>query len=275
MMFVSSKYGIIYLAKGELCFTIEEDKRGGDAGMKMRYVSNAGIIFEKNGIHIGIDCFCKDEYGIYPDLEEGLKEELLNGIEDGILSVLIFTHEHSDHFCAEDVKAACDRNSELQIWSGKSVLQSLKEVGVPSEQLQEVYPSQTYEIGQTMEIQFLQTLHDGDQYAHIQNLTVLINIGKKSIAVTGDAMPRKELFQEIARWNKKVDWLVAPFPYVGLRTARRAINDSLEIRDIFVLHQPKEDTQKWVENAKNMCEQAQDKLPYPIFPNGTGEWYEI
>ena len=272
---MSSKYGIIYLAKEELCFTMKRRKKGGETSMKMRYVSNAGIVFEHQGIHVGIDCFCKDEYGIYPELEQGLKEELLNEIEDGILSVLIFTHEHSDHFCAEDVKVACDRNSKLQFWSGKSVVQRLRELGVPSEQLLEVNPSQTNGIGKTMEIKFLQTLHDGEQYAHIQNLTVLINIGKKSIAVTGDAMPRQELFQEIARWNQKVDLLVAPFPYVGLRTARRAINDSLDIGDIFVLHQPKEDTQKWVENAKNMCKQAQDELPYPIFPNSVGEWYEI
>ena len=266
------------MANAQFCFTIKEDKRGGDADMKMRYVSNAGMVFETNKISIGIDCFCKDETGVYQDLEASVKEDLFFEIEQGKIGVLIFTHEHSDHFCAEDVREACKKNKELKVWAGERVISILKEAGVPSEQLLQVAVSEEYILGSAPEdirIRFLNTLHDGDQYAHIQNLTILINIGRQSIVVTGDAMPREELFREIGEWKREIDWLFAPFPYVGLRTARKAICNQLKVEHIFVLHQPRTDAQKWVANTKNICKQAQDGLSYPVFPEGTNKWYEI
>ena len=248
--------------------------------MKMRYVSNAGIVFETNEISIGIDCFCKDETGMYKDLEFHVKEDLFSEIEKGKLRVLIFTHEHSDHFYMEDVREACRKNKELKVWAGENVVRILEQAGVCAQQLVRVHPSCEYipdnEEG-NVRIQFLNTLHDGEQYADVQNLTLLINIGRKSMVITGDAMPREGLFEEIGRWEKEIDWLIAPFPYVGLRTARKAISENLDVKQIFVLHQPKEeaDVQNWVANTKKVCEQARDKLPYPVFPNTIGEWYEI
>lgn len=244
--------------------------------MKMRYVSNAGIILEAEEASIGIDCFCRDENGIYCDIAPEVKAELLEEIEKGNIGALIFTHEHSDHFNAEDVKEACARNKKLKVCAGKRVIERLQQEGVASEQLIEVCAMQELTQGD-IQVQFIETLHDGDQYAGVQNLTLLINIGRKSIVVTGDAEPRKELFAQIRKWSEHVDLLIAPFPYVGLRTARKAICENLDVKQIFVLHQPKKeaDVQNWVANTKKVCEQAKDGLPAPIFPEKPGEWYDL
>lgn len=249
--------------------------------MRMRYVSNAGIILETEETSIGIDCFCKDENHMYQDLEPAMKEELFDEIEKGKIKQLVFTHGHSDHFCAQDVAEACKRNSQLEILAGKQVITELKKQGVSEKQMTEIALIEEQvlkkQICRDLHIRFLETLHDGEQYMDVQNLTLLINIGSKTLVITGDAQPRQELFREIQKWSAQIDWLLAPFPYVGLHTARKAISENLSVKQILVLHQPKEeaDAQKWVVNTKNVCKQAQDDLPYPVFPERTDKWYEI
>ena len=232
-----------------------------------QYVSNAGIIFDVDGRRIGIDCLCKDSSKLYQDTPAQIREELKPDL-------LIFTHEHEDHFCAEYVKEAWKKNPNLQIYSTQSTIKRLERLDIPTGNMKKVSGIDTMTIA-NCHIEFLETLHEGDQYADIQNLTLLIKVGDKHIVVTGDAMPCKELFEKISKWSPNIDWFFAPFPYVGLRSTRRLMKEHLDIGNIFVLHQPRPetDTQNWVANTKRVCEVAKDSLPQPIFPEKLGEWY--
>lgn len=227
-----------------------------------QYISNAGIVLDIEGKTIGIDCLCRDSSKLYQDTPLEIREKL-------IFDILIFTHEHEDHFCAEYVKEAWEKNPNLQIYAGKNV-------HIPSIQLQEVKDGDVLAIGNS-KIQFMETLHEGDQYADVQNLTLLINIEEKHLVITGDAMPCKELFEKIRVWSSNIDWFFAPFPYVGLRSTRKLIKEYLNIQNIFVLHLPRKeaDVQNWVASAKRVCEAARDGLPQPIFPGKLGEKYCI
>ena len=93
--------------------------------MKFQYVSNAGIIFEVDGRQIGIDCLCKDSSKLYQDTLPQIREELK-------LDILIFTHEHEDHFCAEYVKEAWERNPQLIIYSTERTIQTLRDIDISS-----------------------------------------------------------------------------------------------------------------------------------------------
>lgn len=247
----------------------------------MRYVSNAGIVLKQDKTSIGIDCFCRDSDHLYRDTPDEVCRELLQEIQEGQLQALIFTHEHSDHFCAEHVKEACGRNADLQVLAGQKAIQILRKEGIPEGQLQEIKPPCEKIFGE-IQVEFIETLHEGEKYADVQNLTLLIkkagqgatgennnSIEDKYLVITGDAAPTPELFKQIGQWSKRVDWLLAPFPYVGLRTTRKLLCDNLDIQNIFVLHQPRQeaDTQNWVANTKKVCEQAKDNLPIPIFPD--------
>lgn len=237
--------------------------------MKFQYVSNAGIIFEVDGRQIGIDCLCKDSSKLYQDTLPQIREELKPDI-------LIFTHEHEDHFCPEYVKEVWERNPSLTINSTKNVIEKLREGNIPSINLQQVGDTDVVYLN-TIHIKFMQSIHEGEQYSDIKNLTLLIGIEDKHLVVTGDAMPCKELFERIAAWSPHIDWLFAPFPYVGLRSSRKLMKEYLDIQNIFVLHQPRKeaDTQNWVANTKRVCEMAKDGLSTPIFPEKLGEWYCI
>lgn len=235
--------------------------------MKFQHVSNAGIILDVDGRQIGIDCLCEDSSKLYQDTPPHIREKLKPDI-------LIFTHEHEDHFCADYVKEAWEKNPQLIIYSTERTIKFLQEINIPEDNLYQVADGEEIKIDSS-HITFMQSIHEGEQYADIQNLTLLIKMEDKHLVVTGDAMPCKELFERIATWSSHIDWLFAPFPYVGLRSTRKLMKEYLDIENIFVLHQPckKADAQNWVASTKSVCESAKDGLPQPIFPDRLGEWY--
>ena len=234
-----------------------------------QYISSAGIVLNMGGNQIGIDCLCRDSLKLYQDTPLELREKLK-------LDILIFTHEHEDHFCAEYVKEAWEKNSELQVYGGEMVIQTLERMLIPSRNLNVVQDGDVLEVGK-LKIQFMQSIHEVEQYSDIQNLTLLIKKEDKHLAITGDAMPCKEFFARISEWSEQIDWLFAPFPYVGLCSTRKLLCEYLDIENIFVLHQPRKeaDVQNWVENTKRLCASAKDSLPQPIFPEKLGQWYCI
>lgn len=234
-----------------------------------QYVSNAGIIFQSGERKIGIDCLCKDSAKLYQDTPQDIREKLK-------LDILIITHEHEDHFCAEYVKEACEKNPNLQIYSTQKTIELLKETNIPSIHLYQVSDGYLLKVN-SLHIGFMQSVHEGEQYADIQNLTLLIKKEDKKIVITGDAMPCRELFERIYKWSPQIDWLFAPFPYVGLRSTRKQMKEYLDIKNIFVLHQPRKeaDAQNWIANTKRVCEGERDGLPQPIFPDKLGEKYCI
>ena len=235
--------------------------------VKFQYVSNAGIIFNIGNKLIGIDYLCKDSSQLYQDTPMQIREEINPDI-------LIFTHEHEDHFCAEYVKAAWVKNPALIIYSTKSVINILREMNIPEDNMYQVEDGEEIQ-SDSLHITFMQSIHEGEQYANIQNVTLFIKIEDKHLVITGDAMPCQELFERIAARSTNIEWLFAPFPYVGLRTTRKLMKEYLDIKNIFVLHQPRKeaDAQNWVASTKRVCERAKDGLPAPIFPEDLGEWY--
>lgn len=244
--------------------------------MKFQYVCNAGIVLASEDISIGIDCFCKDTDKLYQDTPSEVRKELLEEIENGKLQSLIFTHEHEDHFCAEYVKEAWEKNQNLQIYSTKKVIEILREWNMPAINLYEIGDGDTFDVG-TINVKCIQSVHEGAQYENVQNMTLLIKIEDKHLVLTGDAAPTQQLFERIRQWSKDIDWLFAPFPYVGLHSTRKLMKEALDIKHIFVLHQPRKeaDVQNWVGKAKRVSENAKDGLPQAIFPEQLGEWYCI
>lgn len=232
-----------------------------------QYVSNAGIVFRVGEKTVGIDCLCKDSLKLYQDTPLQIREELN-------LDVLIFTHEHEDHFCVQYVREAWEKNPALTIYSTKKTIELLMETDIPATNLYQVMDGNELEVG-ALHITFMQSIHEGEQYSDIENLTLLIQIEDRHFVVTGDAMPSKKIFERIRAWSSCIDWLFVPFPYVGLRSTRKLMREYLDIKNIFVLHQPRKeaDAQNWVANTKRVCEGAKDALPQPIFPKKLGEWY--
>ena len=107
--------------------------------MTVTYLANAGIVIENRTEEIGIDVFPADPEGVYPDVSAAQFDMVQQKIADGILSLLLFTHEHADHFnpdmAVKSVQTAQKYGSPLMIVSNRRVIDLLRKAKVPESRL--------------------------------------------------------------------------------------------------------------------------------------------
>lgn len=254
--------------------------------MKVCQVSNAGILLSEGDFCIGVDVFTKDQTGIYPDLPELLKCEILQMIKEGRLCALFFTHEHGDHFYAKDVYEAWKLSPNLRIFGTEEVARQLIELGIPKEKLTIMQQEETqiqslgiFAFGENtiLKIKGMNALHEGAAFAKIQNVVYLMEYKsaeeERHYLIAGDAMPQEILFQKIAAEQKEIHGCFVPFPYVGKRAPRKWMDAYLQVEQIFVLHAPKKELEEyvWIEKTKSICKKAKDGIPEPIFAEMLGK----
>lgn len=231
---------------------------------------------------LGIDAFCRDRKGLYMDTPEQERVRLLSEIESGGLRTLVFTHEHGDHFCLEDVLEALKRNPRLHIISTRKVIQRIREKS-PDGILEEIGPEETGSIDvelpgdgmPRMKLRLFNAPHMGEQFADIQNLVCLLEAGGRRLLIPGDARPDAALFERAAAWSPVIDWLIAPFPLMGLPSSRKKIASAFTVRHALAVHlpRPEKDEHGWRASALKVCERARDGLPMPLFGDVIGETY--
>ena len=237
---------------------------------------------ETAGASIGIDVFCRHRKGLYMDTPEAEKAFLYSEIERGGLKTLVFTHEHDDHFCLEDVLGAFKINPKLHVISTRAVIQALRErsgAGI----LTEIPPEEAGMVRMKlpeapgMDLALFNSPHMGDQFADIQNLVCLLEAGGRKLLIPGDARPDAELFLRAASWSPVVDWLIGPFPLLGLPSSRKKIAEALTVRHVLAVHlpRPEKDAHGWRASAVKVCERAGDGLPMPLFGDVIGETYRL
>ena len=251
-----------------------------ESRIRMLHTASAGITINIEETILGIDVFSRDPSGLYPDTPEETRQRLLQETEAGKLRTLLFTHGHRDHFCLEDVLEALHRNPQLQVISTEEVIRSIRRKETQAGILYAVAPEETENVRIDIpgfQLELFNSLHMGEQYAKVQNLVCMIQTSGKKILVPGDAWPKPELFERVARWSSELDLLAAPFPLIGIPTNRRMLDKELHIQSILALHlpRPERDAQNWLENTKKVCERAKDGLPVPVFGEETGKEYDF
>lgn len=251
-----------------------------DTKITVRHTANAGILIKTEKESIGVDIFSRDPNGLYPDTPEDLREELMKAIERREIGTLIFTHEHEDHFCLENVTEAFRKNPELRVISTKKVTERLQKAQGCNKNIYMISPDETGVIQidiQGYSLALFNSAHMGEQYKNIQNLVCMIECNGKQIVVTGDAWPKPELFERISKWASQIDLLVVPFPVVGIPSNRRNIIKYLEVLGILAVHLPRieRDKEGWYERARSICENTADGLPKAVFGGALGKIYTI
>ena len=94
--------------------------------MKITWLGQAGLLFEKNGIKIMIDPYLSNSVEKYEPLNYRrvpVKEEFLSVTPD----VMIFTHDHLDHYDPETAPIFLERNEKrMTVLSPSSVWQKAR-----------------------------------------------------------------------------------------------------------------------------------------------------
>ena len=252
------------------------------------HTGNAGVLIymeETDEAVLGVDVFCRDRKGLYMDTPKEERKRLLALIGRRELTTLLFTHEHGDHFCLEDVLEALKENPGLHIISTQAVIRRIREksgAGILTEIRRE--ETGTVKIGlgsgareHAAALTLFNAPHMGEQFAEVQNLVCLLEAGGKKILLPGDARPDAELFERTASWSPVIDWLIGPFPLLGLPSSRKKMAAALTVRHALAVHlpRPERDIHGWRASAVKVCERASDGLPVPLFGDAPGVTYRL
>ena len=282
----------------------EEDFRTSDtreARPGAVYVCNAGLLLDPGRKLIGIDVFARDPNRLYTDTPPVWKARLMEEIRRGRLGLLVISHAHGDHYCREDVLeavlTASASQNPMKILTTEETARGLlagsfenSGAGPYRRDLEErliIAPKNGEEIHtldgggsflpKGVRIRYTNTVHDGKEYSGVQNLMLLMELpgaqGTIHAAAAGDASPTKELFERIAGWCPRPDWMFVPFPYGARPLVRKRMEAVLKIGHLVLLHFPREEMDEggWYESCDRVCREAADTLPSPVFFRKPGE----
>ncbi len=157
--------------------------------MKITYLGQAGFLFEKNGFKIMIDpylsnCVEKINPKNYRRVEV---DESFFKIEP---DVMIFTHNHLDHYDPETVKHFVTSDSNVLVLAPKSVWDEVRKIcGNNNFVLFNRHTSWT--------VNGIEFTAVKAEHSDPTPIGVIINDGEKKYYITGDTLYNKEIFEDI------------------------------------------------------------------------------
>ena len=157
--------------------------------MKITWLGQAGLLFEKNGFKFMIDPYLSDSvkkvnsknYRRVP-----VKESIFEIKPD----VMIFTHNHLDHYDPETVKHFIGEDTEILVLAPKSVWDEVRKFGGNNNYV--LFNRRTSWTANGMKFIAVKAEH-----SDISPIGVIIDDGEKKYYVTGDTLYNEEIFADI------------------------------------------------------------------------------
>ena len=157
--------------------------------MKIIWLGQAGLLFIKNGFKIMIDPYLSDSVEkINPASfrRQAVDESLFEIKPD----VMIFTHNHLDHYDPETVCRFISADTNIVVLSPASVWQEVRKIGGGNNYIQFNIHTVWTENG----IKFTAVKAE---HSDISAIGVIIDDGDKKYYVTGDTLDHEEIFGDI------------------------------------------------------------------------------
>ena len=157
--------------------------------MKIIWLGQAGLLFIKNGFKIMIDPYLSDSVEkINPASfrRQAVDESLFEIKPD----VMIFTHNHLDHYDPETVSHFIDENSNITVLAPKSVWDEVRKIGGNNNYILFNRHTEWSENG----IKFTAVKAE---HSDITPIGVIIDDGERKYYVTGDTLYNEEIFGDI------------------------------------------------------------------------------
>ena len=157
--------------------------------MKIIWLGQAGLLFIKNGFKIMIDPYLSDSVEkINPASfrRQAVDESLFEIKPD----VMIFTHNHLDHYDSENVCRFISADTNIVVLSPASVWQEVRKIGGGNNYIQFNRHTVWTENG----IKFTAVKAE---HSDISAIGVIIDDGDKKYYVTGDTLYNEKIFGDI------------------------------------------------------------------------------
>ena len=157
--------------------------------MKITWLGQAGLLLETDNLRIMIDPYLSDSVkSIDP------KNYRRVAVDENIFAlkpdVLIFTHNHMDHYDPETVKSLLTEDSKILVLAPKSVWSDVKKFGGNNNYVQFNRYTRWTESGICFRAV---TAEHSDEFA----IGVILDDGKKKYYVTGDTLYNEKIFDDI------------------------------------------------------------------------------
>lgn len=247
-------------------------------------LANAGVMIKYKKTKILIDALQSAKNSPYPIEDESTLNDIItgNGIFAGV-DIMMFTHEHPDHFNPNMCIKALNQNPQLQIVGPKKVIDYIKRSPDFEEDfLPRLWPMQAAKSSgvelyiRNVNITTIGFSHDTHEKDCEINNAYLINIAGKNILHVGDAQCNIEEFENAECLKRQIHAMFVPFTYVGSKDGRQIITNC-KPQKLFINHLPdiQKDPNRWNEKAKMAHEQHSEELPPTIFADIKAQEYII
>ena len=157
--------------------------------MKIIWLGQAGLLFIKNGFKIMIDPYLSDSVEkINPASfrRQAVDESLFEIKPD----VMIFTHNHLDHYDPETVCRFISADTNIVVLSPASVWQEVRKIGGGNNYIQ-------FNIHTVWTENGIKFTAEKAEHSDISAIGVIIDDGDKKYYVTGDTLYNEEIFGDI------------------------------------------------------------------------------
>ena len=157
--------------------------------MKITYLGQAGLLFEKNGFKIMIDPYLSDSVKkINP--KNYRRVEVDENFFEIKPDVMIFTHNHLDHYDPETVTHFINTDSNILVLSPKSVWDEVRKIGGNNNYV--LFNRHTTWTENGIKFTAVKAEH-----SDITPIGVIIDDGEKKYYITGDTLYNEGIFEDI------------------------------------------------------------------------------
>lgn len=157
--------------------------------MKITFLGQAGLLFEKNGRKIMIDPYFSDSVG-----KKNPKKHRRVPVDDRFFhadpDVIIFTHNHLDHYDPETAEKLITKDTSITVLAPSSVWNEVRKIGGENNYVLFDRYFQWTEYG--FRFSAVKAAHS-DSFA----IGVIIDDGQKKYYITGDTLYSTEIFGDL------------------------------------------------------------------------------
>ena len=159
--------------------------------MKIIWLGQAGLLFEKEGFQIMIDPYLSNSVEkVNPkNFRRVAVEERFFEVKP---DVMIFTHNHLDHYDPDTVKHFICKNSNMLVLAPKSVWGEVRKIGGNNNYVLFNRHTSWTENG----IRFTAVK---EEHSDITSIGVIMEDGAKKYYITGDTLYNEEIFEDIPK----------------------------------------------------------------------------
>jgi len=159
--------------------------------MKIIFLGQAGLLFDKNGFKIMIDPYLSNSVEKI-NAENYRRKPIDESFFDIKPDVMIFTHNHLDHYDPETVKHFITCDSSILVLSPKSVWEDVRNIGGKNNFV--LFNRHTAWTENGIKFTAVKAEHSDST-----PIGVIIDDGQKKYYITGDTLYNEEIFDDIPK----------------------------------------------------------------------------